>query len=82
MPIEPTGSSPSLRHRLEEELHVLLRVAERLLPMEQRRGSFGRGAAHGVSGVGQLLELELRGLQPLLVGMLRGELLLDLRRPR
>ena len=38
------------RHRLEEELNVLLRVAERLLLVQQRGRSFGR--AGGISGAG------------------------------
>ena len=35
VPIEPTGSSPAPCHRLEEELDVLLGVAEGLLAIEQ-----------------------------------------------
>ena len=36
LPIEPIGSSPFVRHRRQDELQVFLRVAERLLAVEQR----------------------------------------------
>ncbi len=66
------------RHRLEEELDILLGVAERLLQVEPGRGVVGDRRHRRLGRFGQFLELVLRLFQPLLVGMLRGELCLDL----
>ena len=73
-----------LRHRLEEELDVLLRVAERLLLVQQRgqvvrpRRRHLRHRRRRLRRLRQLLELHLRRLQPLGIRMLARELLLHL----
>ena len=56
-----------LRHRLQEELQVLLGVAEGLLAIEQRHGDLA--AAWSWRG-GRSRELDLGALQPFLVGLL------------
>ncbi len=73
-----------LRHRLEEELNVLLRVAERLLLVQQRglvvrpRRRHLRHRRRRLRRFRQLLELHLRRLQPLGIRMLARQLLLHL----
>ena len=62
------------RHRLHQELQVFLAVAEALLAIEQRQ--VGRGLARVQRR--QVFQHELRLLQPLRIGMLLGELRLDL----
>ncbi|MBK7742911.1 MAG: hypothetical protein IPI40_04150 [Betaproteobacteria bacterium] len=57
-----------LRHRREDDLEVLLRVAERLLAIEQRH--LGRLRRRRV---GQLVERDARALDPLPVGPGRGQ---------
>ena len=61
-------------HRLHEQLEVFLRVAEGLLAVEQRHVRARLARLHGL----QVLEHDLRALQPFLVGMRVRELLLDL----
>ncbi len=61
-------------HRLQEEADVFLRVAERLLPVEQRL----RIGRHRADLGRQLLDADLGRVQPLLVRPGRGELLLEL----
>ena len=70
-----------LRHRFEEELDVLLRVAERLLLLQQRglvvrprRRHFGHRRRR-LRRFRQFLKLDLRRLQPLRIRMLRRQLL-------
>ena len=63
------GIVPILRHRFEEELDVFLRVAEGLLAIEQRRGLVRRRDQRRFGQIGQLMQLELRVLQPFLVGL-------------
>ena len=69
VPIEPTASWPRLRHRRHQELEALLRVAERLLQIEQRRR--WSSCARLLLGQRQVADLDLRALQPLLVGVAR-----------
>ena len=61
-----------LRHRAEQELEVLLRVAEGLLAVEQRLGVGRRERPRG-----HVLELDAHALDPLAVGLGRGELVLQ-----
>ena len=82
VPIEPTGSSPARCHRLEEELDVLLGVAEGLLAIEQGRRIVRRRRRRRVGQLRQLLELVLRLAQPLLVGLGLGERRASAPRPR
>ena len=63
-----------VRHRRHQELQALLRVAERLLQIEQRH--VGLLARH-LLGQRQVAHLHLRALQPLLVGIARGEIGLE-----
>ncbi len=73
-----------LRHRLEEELDILLRVAERLLLVDQRGlivrpcRRHLRHRRRRLRRLRQILELHLRGLQPVGIRMLARELLLHL----
>ena len=67
-----------LRHRLEEELDVLGRVAEGLLQIEPGRGIVRHRRDRALGRIGKLLELPLRLFQPGLVRVLGGELPLDL----
>ena len=62
------------RHRREQERQVLLRIAERLLAIEQ--GDVGARGAR-LDGV-EVLEHDLRLLQPLSIGMRARQRLLDL----
>jgi len=68
------GFLPGRRHRLEQELQIFLRVAEALLAIEQR--DVGRGLARLQRR--EIFEDELRLLQPLRIGVLLGDLRLDL----
>ena len=61
-------------HRLQEEAQILLRVAERLLPIEQRL----RIGRHRPDLGRQLLDPDLRRVQPLLIRPGRRQLLLQL----
>ena len=61
-------------HGDEQQIELLLRIAEGLLAIEQRHIG-ARGAR--LDGL-QILEHDLRALEPLLIGMRGGELLLDL----
>ena len=54
------------RHRRHQELEVFLRVAERLLAIEQRRRS---SCATLPAACRQIFEHDLRALEPFLVGM-------------
>ena len=65
------------RHRLQEELDILLRIPERLLAIEQRRRIID-DARQFVRQVGQFLKLELGFLQPFIVGFGGGQRALDL----
>ncbi len=66
------------RHRLHQQLDVFLRVAERLLAVEQRDVD-ARGGRRLLAGAGgQVVELDADALDPLLVRLARGELLLEL----
>ena len=60
-----------VRHRRHQELEALLRVAERLLQIEQRHVGL---LARDLLGQRQVADLDLRALQPLLVGVARGEI--------
>ena len=62
-----------LAHRLEEELDVLLGVAEGLLAIEEGRRIVGRRRHRRVGQVRHLLELVLGLLQPLLVRLGLGQ---------
>ena len=53
------------RHRRHQDFQVLLGVAEGLLAIEQRQV----GDRRGLRGRRQLLELDLRAVEPLLIGM-------------
>ncbi len=66
------------RHRLEEELHVLLGVAEGLLVVEQRGRVVAQAGLRRLGAFRQFLQLDLGLAQPFLVRMLDGERLLDL----
>ena len=68
------GLLARLGHRRHQDLEVFLGVTKSLLAIEQRHG--GMGAAR--LGGGQVLQHDLRALQPLLVGMRGGKLLLQL----
>ena len=61
------------RHRRHQEVQILLRVAERLLAIEQRDVAARDARLDAV----QLLQHELRTIDPLLVGVQRAQLLLD-----
>ncbi len=61
------------RHGLHEQLEIFLRVAEGLLTIEQRHVGARLARLHGL----QVLEHDLRALQPFLVGMRVRKLLLD-----
>ena len=63
-----------VRHRRHQELEALLRVAERLLQIEQRDIGL---LARDLLGQRQVADLHLRALQPLLVGIARGEIGLE-----
>ncbi len=63
-----------VRHRRHQELQALLRVAERLLQIEQRHVGL---LARDLLGQRQVADLDLRALQPLLVGVARGEIGLE-----
>ena len=63
-----------VRHRRHQELEALLRVAERLLQIEQRDVGL---LARDLLGQRQVADLHLRALQPLLVGIARGEIGLE-----
>ena len=67
------GLSPGLRHRAEQDPQLLLRVAEGLLAAGDRGGR-----VHDVLALGQVVEVQHAGVQPLLVGVLAGERRLDL----
>ncbi|MEJ1968047.1 MAG: hypothetical protein WDN03_05300 [Rhizomicrobium sp.] len=69
-----------LRHRLQEELDVLLRVAEGLLAIEQRRQVVRRDRL--LFREIEVFELELGLAQPLVIGLGVGEGALDLLVPR
>ena len=66
------------RHRLQEELQVLLRVAEHLLLAQQGLKVIRPRQRAAVRAVRQFLEFELRGLQPLGVRVRVGQRALDL----
>ncbi len=72
------GVVPILRHRLQEELDIFLGVAEGLLTIEERRGFVRRCDQRRFGKVGQLMQLELRMLQPFLIGLGFRECALDL----
>ena len=74
LPIEPTASSPCVAIGDIRMLQVFLRVAEGLLAIEQREVGQRRLARRGR----QVLEHDLRALEPLLVGMALGERRLEL----
>ena len=63
-----------VRHRRHQELQALLRVAEGLLQIEQRHV---RLLARDLLGQRQVAHLDLGALQPLLVGVARGEIGLE-----
>ena len=67
------------RHRLQEELQVFLRVAERLLMAQQGLQVVRPRQRAAFAAVRQLLQLELRGLQPIGVRVRVGQRALDLR---
>ncbi len=63
-----------VRHRRHQELQAFLRVAEGLLQIEQRHV---RLLARHLLGQRQVADVDLRALQPLLVGIARGEIGLE-----
>ena len=65
------------RHRLQEELHVLLGVAKRLLHVQPGGAVIRRVNRQAVRQFRQFFELDLRRLQPFLVRMVRRQLGLD-----
>ena len=67
----------NLRHRLQEELQIFLGVAEGLLLIEEQARIIGLGAVI-FRKVGQFFQLELRRLQPFLIGFGLAECFLDL----
>ena len=71
------GSSPFSGHRLEETGDVFLRVAKGLLAIEQADGVLLHGVLVDLDRV-EILQLVLRGFQPLFVGLCVGEIGLQL----
>ena len=71
----PIGRAPLLGagHRCQQDLQLLLRVAEGLLAAGHRGGG-----VHDVLALGQVVEVDQAGVQPLLVRVLGGEARLDL----
>ena len=78
VPIEPIGSSPLARHRLEEEAEVLLGVAERLLAIEQVVVVDSAAPRSSGSIRSRSSSLYCACVEPLVVGLGLGELGLDL----
>ena len=68
------GLLAGVRHRRHQELQALLRVAERLLQIEQRHIGL---LARDLLGQRQVADLHLRALEPLLVGVARGQIRLE-----
>ncbi len=66
-----------LGHRLEKDVQVFLGIAEHLLAVQQGGRIVGADDVARVGWVGQLFELALGVAQPLLIGVLVGELALD-----
>ena len=66
VPIEPSGSPPASGHRGDDDLHLLVRVAEHLLAA-QHAGV----AVDDVLVVGQVGELDDALVEPLAVRLLR-----------
>ena len=64
---------PGGGHRLEEDVELLLGVAERLLALAQRRGRDDLALARR-----QVVEVDQAGVQPVLVRLLGGQRALDL----
>ena len=73
VPIEPMGSAARLGHGLEDQPQLLVGVAEEPLAADHR-GVLRR--EHGARR--QVLELDLSGIEPLAVGVLGGQVGLDL----
>ncbi len=61
-------------HGQHQEFQIFLRIAEGLLPIEQR----GFGQRRGASDFGQILHADLRAGQPLLIGMAVGQFGLEI----
>ena len=68
------GLLAGLGHRRHQNFEVFLRVAEGLLPVQERHGGMGAPCLRG----GQVLQHDLGALQPFLVRMCGRELLLQL----
>ena len=73
VPIEPMRLDPGPGHGAEDEPQLLVGVAEEALATDHR------GVLGGEHGAGrQVVEVDLAGLQPLGVGVLGGQGVLDL----
>src|SRR3546814_9417267 len=68
------GIVARLGHRLQKTADVFLRVAERLLTIEQQRRIVRRGCIRAFDDGGKLLQLVLGLLQPFLIGRGLGEI--------
>ncbi len=73
VPIEPSASTPARAIGVEQDLQLLVRVAEHLLAAQH-----AVVAEHDVLAIGQVDELDHPLFEPLAVGMHGGELGLDL----